>query len=563
MKSFRLALGVIGLAMLGLAMSLWPVLRSGLRAMPTDPGDTRLNNYLLEHGWCWLRGDAELWSPAMFHPVSGTFAYGDLLLGAAPLYWGLRAGGLEPDTAFQLWIAACLLLDYAAMWLWLARGLGLGAGAAAGGAFLFAFGSSRIAQLNHAQLLAGFFTVLALHAATRLLVPGAATARRTPVWGWIALGGACCVLQFYASFYLGWFAALGGALALLVALASRRLRPPLLGALRRHRSALAAAGGFVTLALALIATRYLAVARELGYRRFEAVASMLPRAYSWLYHGPESWLYGWQASVWPWQSLVAGRFGHEHAIGIGVITLALAVFGLCREAWNGERAGVARLALACWALLVICTSVLPSGATPWRWIYQGVPGAAAIRAVTRVSLVLLIPAALGLAFALRALRGRPWLIAAALALVILEQGRSIAFYDKQETRDLVAEIADEVRARGCRSFYYSPVLAQTGVPVGERPMRFEPVPWAHPVPYKYQVDAIWAQVLSGIPTLNGYSGTLPPDWMLTLGWNQIVGSQDVTRLREGLRRWTALHAIDFDVERCWIKRVEKDVTPPR
>src|SRR5262245_7215335 len=149
----RPRLAVPGLAILGLVMSLWPVLRSGFRLMPTDPGDSRLNNYLLEHGYRWIQGSAELWNPAIFFPVRGTFAYGDVLLGAAPIYWTLRAIGFEPDTAFQLWIAGCLALDYAACWLWLSRGLGLAAISSAGGAFLFAFGSARIAQLNHQQLL--------------------------------------------------------------------------------------------------------------------------------------------------------------------------------------------------------------------------------------------------------------------------------------------------------------------------------------------------------------------------------------------------------------------------
>ena len=558
-------LAVPGLAVLGLLMSLWPVLRSAFRLMPTDPGDTRLNNYLLEHGYRWIQGTADLWSPAIFHPVRGTFAYGDVLLGAAPIYWSLRTTGFEPDTAFQLWIGACLALDYGTLWLWLARGLGLGAGASAAGAFLFAFGSTRIAQLNHQQLLPQFFMVLALHASTRLLQQGQSKvgrAGRIPPWGWIAVFFACLVLQLHASFYLGWFALLGMGIALPWTLALRRLRQPLLAAVRGHGKAIAASAALSALALAPMATRYLEVGRELGFRRFADVQPMLPLPYSWLYLGPESWLYSWQGSVWPWRILVPSGYRHEHAIGFGVITLGLAIWGLLRERRGRPLARITLLSLLCGGTIVVCVTLFAPGVTLWSLLFPIVPGASAIRAISRVALLLLIPVSLGLGLALEALRGRPWLFAIALSLVIAEQGRRIAFYDKQETRERVSAISEQVRARRCAAFYYSPVLAQTGVPIRERPMRWDPVPWAHPVPYKYQVDAMWAQWQTGIPTLNGYAGKQPREWMQTIGWNQIASSQDLPRIRAGLRRWASIHAIEFDLEHCWIKLVDPERGSP-
>jgi hypothetical protein len=546
---------VAGLALFGLGMSLWPLLRSGFRLMPTDPGDTRLNNYLLEHGYRWVQGAAELWSPAIFHPVRGAFAFGDVLLGAAPLYWALRATGFEPDTAHQLWIAGCLALDYAAMWLWLARGLGLAAGPAAGGAFLFAFGSPRIAQLNHQQLLPQFFSVLALHAVTRAL---GRSQGRIPPWGWIAAGFACLALQLYAGFYLGWFALLGVGVALAGSVALRGPRERLRAALPAHAKALALCAALCALALAPLAARYLAVGRELGYRRFDEVEPMLPRLSSWLYLGPESWLYAWQGSVAPWQGLVASFFRHEHAIGLGLATLGLALGGLCWALRGHRLAAAAQLALLVWAVCFCAVTLFAPGATLWSLLFPVLPGASAIRAVSRVALLLLIPASLGLALALQALRARPWLFALALAIVVAEQGRRISFYDKQQTRELVAAIAQQVRSSGCAAFYYSPILAATGVALGQRPMRFEPVPWAHPVPYKYQLDAMWAQAQTGVPTLNGYAGKLPPGWMQTLGWNQVVSQRDRERLHEGLRRWSSLHALAFDPARCWIQRFERE-----
>ena len=73
-----------------------------------------------------------------------------------------------PDTAFQLWLIVLATLNYVAGLLVLRRGVRLSWVAATLGAAIFAFGSPRLQQLNHPQLLAGFYTLLVLYAVLRL-----------------------------------------------------------------------------------------------------------------------------------------------------------------------------------------------------------------------------------------------------------------------------------------------------------------------------------------------------------------------------------------------------------
>ncbi|HLB10434.1 MAG TPA: hypothetical protein VK617_12925, partial [Gemmatimonadaceae bacterium] len=56
----------IGAWIVGMLLQFHPILLSGLSRMQSDWGDTRLNNYILEHGYRWLigmPGHERFWSP--------------------------------------------------------------------------------------------------------------------------------------------------------------------------------------------------------------------------------------------------------------------------------------------------------------------------------------------------------------------------------------------------------------------------------------------------------------------------------------------------------------------
>src|SRR5579871_4016420 len=217
----------------GLWLAFAPTLSSRLLRMQVDWGDTRLNNYILEHGYRWIRrmpGHLSLWSPPIFYPAPNTAAYSDILLGVAPFYWVWRLLGFAPDTSYQLWMLTLASLNYAVALLCCRRLLRVGWPAATIGAFVFSFASPRIAQLKHAQLLGQFYPLITLYALVRIFEvansPGGTerAARRRPLW--IAVAVASAVLQLYAGYYQGWFLgftlALGALWALVVPATRRR-----------------------------------------------------------------------------------------------------------------------------------------------------------------------------------------------------------------------------------------------------------------------------------------------------------------------------------------------------
>ena len=129
------------------------------------------------------------------------------------------------------------------------------------------------------------------------------------------------------------------------------------------------------------------------------------------------------------------------------------------------------------------------------WLaYSGmIPGAVAIRALGRVVLILLVPAALGLACLVEFLDQRRWTFASwTVVLVCLaEQGVTTETYDAAANRASIANLASQID-RGRATFYYHPV---DGLPF-----------------YRHHLDAMWASMLTGVPTVNGYSGHAPRSW---------------------------------------------------
>jgi hypothetical protein len=100
---------------------------------------------------------------------------------------------------------------------------------------------------------------------------------------------------------------------------------------------------------------------------------------------------------------------------------------------------------------------------------------------------------------------------------LLEQfGRAAAFSKSAEMARL-----DKLAAKlpeTCSSFY---VVA---------------APVRRPVKYEYQIDAMLVSIMRGVPTLNGYSGHVPPRWSLR--------EVEAPGYEENVKKWINLHHLD-------------------
>jgi hypothetical protein len=518
------------LLVFGLALWFFPLLVSGGARLPGGPHDPRHLNWVLEWHYLCATSDptCESWlSPPVFFPVESTLASTDLMLAQAPPYVAARLFGFGPELAHQATIGLFLVCGFVAGSWFLSRILGAPPALAGLGAFLFAFGAPRSAQVSHPQLVAFFALPLVLGGLALALGIGepARPPRRS---GWL-LAAVAFAFLFAASANLAWLFLFWLTLVALAALAVPLCRKALLGALRRDFAVVVAAA-LLLMALTLPLLQLYGDAKAsfgaaTGFE--EQVRPLLPRPASWIRLGPGSW----EGGLLPdFGTSLALRW--EHALGAGFVTLLLCLAGAALG-W-GDPWGRA-LALGS-GLAIFAVTSWPGGVEIWRTVHAVVPGAASVRAVGRIALVLLLPAAIALVALWKARAGAlPPLAVAALGLiVVLEQGRDVADRAAGPLRARVEAIARAV-PESCDAWFAS----IEGGPAN---------------PTLYQINALWATLANGKPTLNGYTSYPPRDWPL---WKaRLTSPEEVETQRLALRSWIERWRL-ADREICWIREREE------
>jgi len=522
------ALPPIALGAVGMLIAFYPTLLSKFERMQSDTGDTRFTNFVLEYEYRWLHGDPlarELWSPGIFFPEKNTLAYSDTFVSLLPFYAPWRSLGAKPDSAYQLFLLTVGGLNFIVAYLLLRNGFRRTVVGSSLGAFLFSFGSIRLNQLNHAQLLPQFYPLISLYGLVRIFQADLGSSSRHFGW-WIALFFSGITAQLYADYYLAWFYVFALGLCCVWVALNPAIRRSVLANLRPKWKFLAIGFAAWIVSVGPLATHYLKAAQRVGYRDFGQAKGMLPRFQSWFYVGSENWLCGWLERSRLFEAL---PMHWEHRLGLGLVTTAIFVYVL----WHGRKTPLIRLLTFVCLAVVLLSTAYRGQLSPWAVVFQVIPGANGIRAVSRIAFLLLFPASYALAsFAELALGPplrRPLLVACIVS--VLEQGRTQLSYDKQEVRREVEAVVRRVEPGRCAYFYYS--TSDMTQPA-----------------YLPQVDAMFSYLATGIPTVNAYSSNAPRDWALE---DPRIGSAaDELRLAQRLDAWLESHRLSASGF-CWIR----------
>lgn len=472
-----------------------------LEAIPGNIGDARLNNYFLENAYQYLvHGTGSLWHLDFFSPFPYVLGFSDNLFGAFPIYLLARMAAKQADTAFQIWFLAGYLANFVAATYALRR-LNVSVVASCVGGLIFAFALPVTAHAGHAQLhyrfgvpLAATFFVLFLE-------------KRE--WNFLLFSAIWMVWQFYCGIYMGFFT-----LLLVVAIAavfvcrhlalsgvkgSSSLRAFMDGWRAKTQSyqfRYLAALGVLAVLMVVLFYPYLRVTQIYGASRpLSEIISMLPR--------PQSYFLSDMSLIWSSSSKVFEGIPmrHEHQMFIGAVPMVLAVVGAL--VGTTERNGFVFSVLPA-ALVVLVGVTLYAGGVSFWLLISKMPMASAIRAVTRLDLVMLFPVAYLAAVATDWVSARAaWmsrlvLVVVIPALVLEASAVSPGWSRKSEWRDrLLLKEALLPKQLSADSVLF---FAQTNGPS-----------------YAAELDAMWLARQRGFATLNGYSGMLPPGYSAEFG----------------------------------------------
>ncbi|HEX3356768.1 MAG TPA: hypothetical protein VHS31_07350 [Tepidisphaeraceae bacterium] len=478
---------------LGVINCFWPTLRSGFVEMQADPIDTRFNHYILEHTFQCLRGGqyvGTFWSPPFYYPVDHVLAYSDNLIGSAPMYWVLRLL-VEPNTAFSLWMIGCCVLCFTAFGF-LGHRLELNPWLNAAAAMLFGFGLQRSQLINHQQLLPQFFFPLAIWAA------GEFVAR--PTVAKLGALAASVFAQLLCGIYLGWFLAFSLLFLIPVLLIAHRDKRGEWLIFLRRRGWLA---GVMLVFFAVVGAGffwpYLKLAKSAGgYKWKEDVQQFLPPAGEFFppWHAGDVRNQTEDAAMSVALKLPFDGFIFWGALAAGVVGLVIQA----RRGDSGSRLAAASVVTG-GVMILLCVR-WPGGKSAWWFIYQYFPGGTAIRAVSRIDLVIFFYLTLAMVIGMdRLLKrvasarlGGSLIILTACFLCAEQWVRDVPSFDTRPWDNETTELHDLMNSGGDVGYvvYYLP----------DNPLHF----------FGMQISAMWAGLKANKPVINGYTGVVPPGY---------------------------------------------------
>lgn len=468
------------------------------RAIPGDLFDARFNSVILEHLYQWVTGRvSSLWSPGFFYPFEHVLAFSDNHFGSGWSYILFRLSGLQREYAYIGWFVVGTLLNF-----WVAyfvfRRLEFSIVAAGAGAFVYAFALPVLFKEAHAQLTYRFAVPLAgLSLISWINIKQAKWAARTLFW---------LAVQFYCSIYLGIFLLylLIAILAASFILKLKRQKPSddcllqigLAQTLVQTRITIGLSL-FSLLAIGWLLYQYQFVSTYYGFTRdMGETLSMMPRPAAYLLADRSG------LSNWIGQNIPKTVMRNEQQMFFGAGVGLIALFGLCQSVTTSTSRTLSRIAGLALLILVLLTLSI-RGYSVYKWLLY-LPGLGSIRAVSRVVLVMLFPLGILVSSGFdRVLNNEKilsvrWVVLLAMILALTSETLYYQPYRLPVTAWFERQV--EMRSELPTLIPKDSILFITNSP-------------KDPYHDLAEVDGMVLAQDLGIPTLNGYSGNVPPGYL--------------------------------------------------
>jgi len=485
-----------------------PIFRHGIgnssSLLHGNLGDARLVNIFLEQAHLFFADPLShsfYQADWAFFPYPWSGVMSEIMTSSAVFYLPWRWVGMGPFESYQLWFLLHSIANFVAF-LWVARRLGAHWLGALAGAWLFAYSGVRGAYLAHPQLIPHFWTPLFFYQLVRICVDTNG-AQRARSWFFASV---LLAMQIWSSFYLGWFALFALLMGMIVALPSAPARQIMWSRLRSDLRAIVAAGGVFIVVLAPMLYGYANVAAELGTRTWPDIKGGLPYPSTYFIpHQPSIYRFMFDYIV-----SHAERLPVEFSMFPGFVAYASAVVILLVAALRHRQNKTHRTSIlvraATWSaivsvVLIAVTTIWSPHVHAWYDLHRVIPGASVIRAFTRISIFYTILFGICVAAIVTWLLGVRKFFATTLAVLMVAGLVLENIYGQTE-----------VFARGDLERRVQPVIDQLELKKREHPCRVFLLTQADIPNWAHQLDASWASIMTGVPTINGYSGGIPRGW---------------------------------------------------
>lgn len=522
----------------------------GIDSMFGDLGDGRLNNLFVEHWYRFFTGKEQFSDMRIMYPTENTLGFSDCMLGFGIPYSILRMLGVHMYPAFKCILIGCHCYGTIALLHFLHKNLKLNIPSALVGVVVFSFSNYYQLKVGHCQLFAVSLIPGFLILVYKFFESLSKTRLRR-------IYGVSCVLYlewmlytaYYPIFFLMFFILLFTIVVLSVfALRKVNLLGPTLQFIKANRGEVlgyAILGGAVAVPFLKV---YLSSMRSFGSRSWGEVSSMLPSALDFVNVSNNNILYG---------KLFSNFYLTETTCGFPFVTffflIAITIFYYNQYIRSSTvlRNNAAQLpdntklyvqtALSLSILLLMVLLLSDRGYSLWYFVYLLVPGASAVRAVSRYLLFLGLPAGILLAWFCggfsekkSALRKTAVFLLAVFLYVENMTSFQLGGWSSTSQSNFIESVS--APPEDCEIMYLLPDKKQS--------------------PYwKYQLDAWEIANMYDLKTINGYSGQLPPELNLTFTMSPGIYTIAVDQwcIRNGLNR--GIYAYDEETD-VWIPHAD-------
>jgi hypothetical protein len=507
---------------------------SGFNRVMGNTGDTRLQVYLSEQWFLVLRGAQPWRDPPFFYPVKGVLGYTDTLFLYEIFFAPFRLLGAEPFLAYQLTIMAMSLMGFVCFVILARKVFRAPLGLALVGALVFTYANNLWVHEGSSQIFGIYFAppiaLIGLAAwRTRRSRPLLSTALSV-------IFGLLLSLFLFSSYYVAWFSMLTGLVIFILcfAFAPRVMGAEVIAGFKiGWRGAIGAVAGFLVGIVPFVVT-YVPVIHELGSRKYGDALFYAAKWNDVINVGIGNRLWG---SLFHNSWSAPSPASYEVSYALTPILMLTIVFGTVVLVW----ALLARvtpfttslrvaLALCCTAILFTVLPINTQIGSLWIVLWH-LPGADAIRAIDRLQVANNLVASLALvALGTEALRHWRRLQASVvlrvvgivlLGLILAEQLNSTGATQLRRSAQIATVSAVPQVPAGCTSFFVTDSVRN------------------HLLFYEYQLSAMLISQRVDLPTINGYSGDIPP------GWN--LEEPALPGYEVWVRQWTAAHGLTTGV----------------